>query len=90
MAMFVQLLGMKRSATTLTRAVLNDNLHVHLTDTLPEGTIPMRQTWPGDSAFRIEPGEGKSLIDPFLSDNPSRDRWSDYLTGKNSTKGGDR
>ena len=31
------------------------------------------------------------LIDPFLSDNPSRDNgWSGYLTGKNSTQGGDR
>jgi hypothetical protein len=31
------------------------------------------------------------LIDPFLSDNPSRDNgWSGYLTGKNSTRGGDR
>ncbi len=30
-------------------------------------------------------------IDPFLSDNPSRDNgWSGYLTGKNSTQGGDR
>jgi len=36
-------------------------------------------------------GEAKILIDPFLSDNPSRDNgWSGYLTGKNSTQGGDR
>ena len=51
----------------------------------------MKQTWHGHSAFRIEAGEAKILIDPFLSDNPSRDnRWSGYLTGKNSTQGGDR
>ena len=38
-----------------------------------------------------EAGEAKILIDPFLSDNPSRDNgWSGYLTGKNSTQGGDR
>jgi L-ascorbate metabolism protein UlaG (beta-lactamase superfamily) len=51
----------------------------------------MKQTWPGHSAFRIEAGEAKILIDPFLSDNPLRDnRWSGCLTGKNSTQGGDR
>ena len=49
----------------------------------------MKQTWRGHSAFRIE--AGKILIDPFLSDNPSRDNeWSCYLTGKNSTQGGER
>jgi L-ascorbate metabolism protein UlaG (beta-lactamase superfamily) len=51
----------------------------------------MKQTWHGHSAFRIEAAEAKMLIDPFLSDNPSRDNgWSGYLTGKNSTQGGDR
>jgi len=41
----------------------------------------MKQTWHGHSAFRIEAGEAKILIDPFLSDNPSRDNgWSGYLT----------
>jgi len=51
----------------------------------------MKQTWPGHSAFRIEAGEAKILIDPFLSDNPPRDnRWSGCLAGKNSTQGGDR
>jgi L-ascorbate metabolism protein UlaG (beta-lactamase superfamily) len=51
----------------------------------------MEQIWHGHSAFRIEGGVAKLLIDPFLSDNPSRDnRWSGYLTGKNSTPGGDR
>ena len=41
--------------------------------------------------FRIEAGEATILIDPFLSDNPSRDNgWSGRLTGKNSTKRGDR
>lgn len=54
-------------------------------------TIPMKQTWHGHSAVRIEAGEAKILIDPFLSDNPSRNNgWSGYLTGKNSTQGGDR
>ena len=51
----------------------------------------MKLTWHGHSAFRIEAGEAKILIDPFLSDNPSRDNgWSGYLRGKNSTQGGDR
>jgi L-ascorbate metabolism protein UlaG (beta-lactamase superfamily) len=41
----------------------------------------MNETWHGHSAFRIEAGEAKILIDPFLSDNPSRDNeWSGYLT----------
>ena len=45
----------------------------------------------GDSAVRIEASAAKILIDPFLSDNPSRDNgWSGYLTGKNSTQGGGR
>ena len=50
----------------------------------------MKLTWHGHSAFRIEAGAAEILIDPFLSDNPS---WgngrSGYLTGKNSTQGGD-
>jgi L-ascorbate metabolism protein UlaG (beta-lactamase superfamily) len=51
----------------------------------------MKQTWHDHPAFRIEAGEDKMLIDPFLSDNRSRDNgWSGYLTGKNSTQGGDR
>ena len=58
---------------------------------LPEETIPMKLTWHGHSAFRIEAGAAKILIDPFLSDNPSWDEgWSGYLTGENSTQGGDR
>jgi len=53
--------------------------------------IPMKLTWHGHSAFRIEAGAAKILIDPFLSDNPSFDKgWSGYLTGKNSTHRGDR
>ena len=51
----------------------------------------MKLTWYGHSAFRIEAGAAKILIDPFLSDNPSRDKgWSRYLTGENSTQRGDR
>ena len=57
---------------------------------ITEETIPMKQTWHGHSAFRIEAGEAEILIDPFLSDNLSRDNGrSGYLTGKNSTQGGD-
>ena len=51
----------------------------------------MKQTWDGHCAFRIETGEAKILIDPFLSDNSSRDDgWNGCLRGKNSTPGGDR
>ena len=51
----------------------------------------MKQTWHGHSAFRIEVGEAKTFIDPFLSDKPARDNGlSGYFTGKNSTQGGDR
>ena len=51
----------------------------------------MKLTWRSHSAFRIEAGEAKILIDPFLSDNPSSEKWwSGYLAGKNSTQGGDR
>jgi L-ascorbate metabolism protein UlaG (beta-lactamase superfamily) len=34
----------------------------------------MKQTWHGHSAFRIDAGAAKILIDPFLSDNPSWDK----------------
>ena len=34
---------------------------------ITEETIPMKQTWRGHSAFRIEAGEAKISIDPFLS-----------------------
>jgi L-ascorbate metabolism protein UlaG (beta-lactamase superfamily) len=51
----------------------------------------MKQTWHGHSAFRIEAGAAKILIDPFLSDNPSRDKgWNGYLTFNNSPQGGGR
>jgi L-ascorbate metabolism protein UlaG (beta-lactamase superfamily) len=51
----------------------------------------MKQTWHGHSAFHIEAGEAKILIDPFLSDNPSRDNGcSGCFTGKNSPQRGDR
>jgi L-ascorbate metabolism protein UlaG (beta-lactamase superfamily) len=50
----------------------------------------MKLTWHGHSAFRIEVGEAKVLIDPFLSDYLSRDNGrSGYLRGKNSKQGGD-
>jgi hypothetical protein len=58
---------------------------------ITEETIPMKLSWHGHFAFRIEAGAAKILIDPFLSDNPSWDKgWSGYLTGENSTQGGDR
>jgi L-ascorbate metabolism protein UlaG (beta-lactamase superfamily) len=51
----------------------------------------MKLTWHGHSAFRIEAGAAKILIDPSLSDNRSWDKeWSDYLADKNSIQGGDR
>ena len=51
----------------------------------------MKQTWHGHPAFRIQAGEAKILIDPFLSDDPSRDNgWSGYITCKNSKQGDDR
>jgi L-ascorbate metabolism protein UlaG (beta-lactamase superfamily) len=51
----------------------------------------MKQARHGQPVFRIEAGGAKTLMDPFLSDNPSRDNgWSGYLIGKNSTHGGDR
>src|ERR671919_931931 len=36
---------------------------------MTEETIPMKLTWYGHSAFRIEAGAAKILIDPFLSGN---------------------
>src|SRR5215469_12342926 len=48
----------------------------------------MKLTWHGHSAFRIEAGEAKILIDSFLSDNPSGDKgWSCYLTGEVTDEG---
>jgi L-ascorbate metabolism protein UlaG (beta-lactamase superfamily) len=50
----------------------------------------MKVKWQGHFAFRIEAGEAKILIDPFLSDYLSRDNGrSGYLTGRNSKQGGD-
>ena len=43
------------------------------------------------SAFRIEAGAAKILIDPFLSDNPSWHKgWIDSRAGEDSTRGGGR
>ena len=51
----------------------------------------MKLTWYVDSAFRIEAGTAKSLIDPFLSNNPSWDRgWIGCRAGERSTRGGGR
>ena len=55
------------------------------------GTISMKLTWHGHSAFRIEAGAAKILIDPFLSDNPSWHKgWIGSRAGEDSTRGGGR
>jgi L-ascorbate metabolism protein UlaG (beta-lactamase superfamily) len=42
----------------------------------------MKLTWYGHSAFRIEVGAAKILIDPFLSDNPSWNKgWEEPAEG---------
>ena len=94
MAMFVQLLG---DEGDLPRHSLGPKWAVGRQTTFPlnrhiaEETIPMKRIWHGHSTFRMGEGEAKILIDPFLSDSPSRDNgWSGCLTGKNSTQGGDR
>lgn len=49
---------------------------------MTEKTIPMKLTWYGHSAFRIEMGAAKILIDPYLSDNPSWKRgWEEPAEG---------
>jgi glyoxylase-like metal-dependent hydrolase (beta-lactamase superfamily II) len=49
---------------------------------ITQETIPMKLTWYGHSAFRIEVGVVKILIDPFLSDNPSWKRgWEEPAQG---------
>jgi L-ascorbate metabolism protein UlaG (beta-lactamase superfamily) len=50
---------------------------------MTEETIPMKLTWYGHSAFRIEVGAVKILIDLFLSDVGRR-------AGEDSTQGGGR
>jgi L-ascorbate metabolism protein UlaG (beta-lactamase superfamily) len=39
--------------------------------TFNKGDAPMKITWLGHSAFRVEFGEARILIDPFLSGSPS-------------------
>lgn len=42
----------------------------------------MKLTWYGHSAFRVEFGEARVLIDPFLSDNPTWERgWDGPAAG---------
>ena len=51
----------------------------------------MKLTWLGHSAFRIEAGAAKILIDPFLSDNPSWDKGgAATLQARTRHRGGDR
>jgi hypothetical protein len=58
---------------------------------MTEETISMKLTWHGHSAFRIEAGAAKILIDPFLSDNPSWHKgWIGSRAGEDSTRGGGR
>jgi L-ascorbate metabolism protein UlaG (beta-lactamase superfamily) len=58
---------------------------------MTEETIPMKLTWYCHSAFRIETGAAKILIDPFLSDNPSWGKgWIASRAGEDSTQGGGR
>ena len=50
----------------------------------------MKQTWHGHTASCIEADAATILIDPLLSDKPSRDNGrSGYFT-RESTQGGDR
>ena len=47
--------------------------------------------WYGHSAFRIEAGAAKILIDLFLFDNPSWHKgWIGSRAGEDSTRGGGR
>jgi hypothetical protein len=58
---------------------------------MTEETIPMKLTWYGHSAFRIEAGAAKILLDPFLSDSPSWDKgWIGSRADEDSTQGGGR
>jgi L-ascorbate metabolism protein UlaG (beta-lactamase superfamily) len=57
---------------------------------MTEEKIPMKLTWYGHSAFRIEAGAAKILIDPYLYDN-SRDKgWIGCCAGEDSTQAGGR
>jgi len=58
---------------------------------MTEETVPMKLTWYGHSAFRIEAGAANILSDPFLSDNPPWDKgWIGSRAGEDSTQGGGR
>jgi hypothetical protein len=86
MAMFVQLLGDEATWRNILRTEAQDAGRIAQT-----GGRNMKQKWHGQSAFRIEAGEAKILIDLYLFDNPSRDNgWRGCLTGKRLTQGGNR
>jgi L-ascorbate metabolism protein UlaG (beta-lactamase superfamily) len=58
---------------------------------MTEETVSMKLTWYGHSAFRIEAGAAKILIDPFLSDYRSwHNAWIGSRAGEDSTRGGER
>jgi len=58
---------------------------------MTEETIPMKLTWYGHSAFRIEAAAANILSDPFLSHNLCWDKgWFGSRAGEDSTQGGGR
>ncbi len=60
-------------------------------DTNSMKAISMKRKWYGDSAFRVEAGAAKLLIDRFLSGNFSRDKWwIGRRRGEDPTQGGGR
>ena len=58
---------------------------------MTEEKIPTKPTGYGHSAFRIEAGAAKILIDPFPSDDPPWDKGRiGSRAGEDSTQGGGR
>ena len=78
---------MKRAGGSSEDNILRFRVKRHINEEI----IRMKQTRHGYPVFRIESGGAKIVMDPFRSDNPSTaNGWSGYLTGKNSTHGGER
>jgi hypothetical protein len=56
------------------RSEAGEITYISTQENITEETVPMKEI----------------LIDPLLSNNPSRDNgWSGYITGNNSTQGGE-
>jgi len=55
-----------------------------------EGTISMKLTWFGDSAFRIGAGAAKVLIDPLSGNSSWHKGWIGSRAGDDSIQGGGR